>query len=97
MAKAVNIPADALVRRWSATTSWRTRARRDFSKVSTRLFPIENPLYYAVPFGDSGMLVLIGGIDCDADCRALDAEKNPVPGLFVAGTPWAAASWWTIP
>ena len=57
----------------------------DFSKVSTRLFPVENPPYYAVPFGDSGMLVLIGGIDCDVDCRALDAEKNPVPGLFVAG------------
>ena len=31
------------------------------------------------------MLVLLGGIDCDAQCRALDAEKNPVPGLFVAG------------
>ncbi|MEY8315251.1 FAD-binding protein [Adlercreutzia muris] len=57
----------------------------DFSKVPTRLFPVENPPFYAVPFGDSGMLVLIGGIDCDAQCRALDAEKNPVPGLFVAG------------
>ena len=33
----------------------RTRARdADFSKVSARLFPIENPPYYAVPFGDSG-------------------------------------------
>ena len=57
----------------------------DFSKVPTRLFPVENPPFYAVSFGDSGMLVLIGGIDCDAQCRALDAEKNPVPGLFVAG------------
>ena len=57
----------------------------DFSKVPTRLFPVENPPFYAVPFGDSGMLVLIGGIDRDAQCRALDAEKNPVPGLFVAG------------
>ena len=60
----------------------------DFSKVPTRLFPVENPQlmpFYAVPLGDSGMLVLIGGIDCDAQCRALDAEKNPVPGLFVAG------------
>ena len=52
----------------------------DFSKVPTRLFPVENPPFYAVPLGDSGMLVLIGGIDCDAQCRALDAEKNPVPG-----------------
>ena len=30
-------------------------------------------------------LVLIGGIDCDTRCRALDADKNPVPGLYVAG------------
>ena len=57
----------------------------DFGKVPTRLFPVENPPYYAVPFGDSGMLVVIGGIDCDTQCRALDADKNPVPGLYVAG------------
>ena len=57
----------------------------DFGKVPTRLFPVENPPYYAVPFGDSGMLVVIGGIDCDTRCRALDADKNPVPGLYVAG------------
>ena len=57
----------------------------DFGKVPTRLFPVENPPYYAVPFGDSGMLVVIGGIDCDTQCHALDADKNPVPGLYVAG------------
>ena len=57
----------------------------DFGKVPTRLFPVENPPYYAVPFGDSGMLVVIGGFDCDTQCRALDADKNPVPGLYVAG------------
>lgn len=57
----------------------------DFSKVSTRLFAVENPPYYAVPFGDSGMLVLIGGIDCDESCHALDADKNIVSGLYVAG------------
>ena len=57
----------------------------DFGKVPTRLFPVENPPYYAAPFGDSGMLVVIGGIDCDTQCRALDADTNPVPGLYVAG------------
>lgn len=31
------------------------------------------------------MLVLIGGIDCDESCHALDAEKNTVSGLYVAG------------
>ncbi len=57
----------------------------DFGKVPTRLFPVENPPCYAVPFGDSGMLVVIGGIDCDTQRRTLDADKNPVPGLYVAG------------
>ena len=86
LAKAVNIPADALVETVERYNELAHAGKdADFSKVSTRLFPIENPPYYAVPFGDSGMLVLIGGIDCDVDCRALDAEKNPVPGLFVAG------------
>ena len=86
LAKAVNIPADALVETAERYNELAHAGKdADFSKVSTRLFPVENPPYYAVPFGDSGMLVLIGGIDCDVDCRALDAEKNPVPGLFVAG------------
>ena len=86
LAKAVNIPADALVETVERYNELAHAGKdADFSKVSSRLFPIENPPYYAVPFGDSGMLVLIGGIDCDVDCRALDAEKNPVPGLFVAG------------
>ena len=86
LAKAVDIPADALVATVERYNELAHAGKdTDFSKVSTRLFPIENPPYYIVPFGDSGMLVLIGGIDCDAECRALDAEKNPVPGLFVAG------------
>ena len=86
LAKAVNIPADALVETVERYNELAHAGKdADFSKVSTRLFPVENPPYCAVPFGDSGMLVLIGGIDCDVDCRALDAEKNPVPGLFVAG------------
>lgn len=86
LAKAVSIPADALtetVERYNELAH--AGKDTDFSKVSTRLFPIENPPYYVAPFGDSGMLVLIGGIDCDAECHALDAEKNQVPGLFVAG------------
>ena len=86
LAAAIDVPADALtatVARYNELCA--AGEDTDFSKVATRLFPVENPPYYAVPFGDSGMLVLIGGIDCDTRCRALDAEKNPVPGLYVAG------------
>lgn len=86
LAAAVNIPADALTATVARYNELAHAGKdTDFSKVATRLFPVENPPFYAVPFGDSGMLVLIGGIDCDVECRALDAEKNPVPGLFVAG------------
>ena len=86
LAGKIEVPADALT---ATVDRYNELAHKgvdeDFSKVSSRLFPIENPPYYAVPFGDSGMLVLIGGIDCDPDLHALDAEKNPVPGLYVAG------------
>ena len=86
LAAAIDVPADTLVATVERYNELAHAGKdTDFSKVATRLFPVENPPYYAVPFGDSGMLVLIGGIDCDTDCHALDAEKNPVPGLYVAG------------
>lgn len=95
----MNIPADALVETVERYNELAHAGKdADFSKVSTRLFPVENPPYYAVPFGDSGMLVLIGGIDCDVDCRALDAREEPGARPVRGGEhPWAAASWWTIP
>lgn len=86
LAGKIEVPADALkatVDRYNELAH--KGVDEDFSKVSSRLFPIEEGPFYAVPFGDSGMLVLIGGIDCDPDLHALDAEKNPVPGLYVAG------------
>lgn len=86
IAAAVDIPADTLketVARYNELVQ--AGVDEDFSKKADRLFPIENPPYYVVPFGDSGMLVLIGGIDCDPDLHALDAEQNIVEGLYVAG------------
>lgn len=86
LAEKIGAPFDALnatVERYNELA--RNGKDVDFGKVPARLFPVENPPYYAVPFGDSGMLVVIGGIDCDTQCRALDAGKNPVPGLYVAG------------
>ena len=86
LAAAIEVPAETLVTTVERYNELAHAGKdEDFSKVATRLFPIENPPYYAVPFGDSGMLVLIGGIDCDTSCRALNADKEPVPGLYVAG------------
>lgn len=57
----------------------------DFGKMPKRLFPVENPPFYACKFASAGMLVLCGGIDCDLDMRALDNEDQVIPGLYVAG------------
>ncbi len=86
LADAVQIPAanlKATIERYNELAH--AGKDEDFSKVSSRLFPLENPPYYIIPFGDSGMLVVIGGIDCDVDLHALDAESEPIPGLYVAG------------
>ena len=86
LASAVNIPADTLkasIERYNELA--KAGKDEDFAKVSTRLFPVENPPFYVVPFGDSGMLVLIGGIDCDTSLHALDEEQNILEGLYVAG------------
>lgn len=56
----------------------------DFGKAEGFLNPIESP-YYVYEGIPGQMLVIMGGIDCDDDCRALDADGNPVSGLYVAG------------
>ena len=57
----------------------------DFGKMPKRMFPVENPPFYACKFASAGMLVLCGGIDCDLDMHALDTEDKVIPGLYVAG------------
>lgn len=56
----------------------------DFGKDASKMVPIEAP-YYVYEGHPGNMLVIMGGIDCDDDCRALDAGSNPVGGLYVAG------------
>ncbi len=51
-----------------------------------RLFPVENPPFYGCAFSAArSMLVMIGGLECDHDLHVVDADDNPIPGLFVAG------------
>ena len=58
----------------------------DFGKMSKRLFPVENPPFYGCSFSAArSMLVMIGGLECDHDLHVVDADDNPIPGLFVAG------------
>ena len=58
----------------------------DFGKMSKRMFPVENPPYYACKFGNAGMLVMFGGLECNHDLQVTkDGTNDPIPGLYVAG------------
>ncbi|MDR2106832.1 MAG: FAD-binding protein [Coriobacteriales bacterium] len=86
LAEKTKLPKDALaatIKRYNELAA--KGVDEDFCKVSSRLFPVETPPFYAVNFGDSGMLVVIGGIDCDESLRALGPDKKVVDGLYVAG------------
>jgi uncharacterized protein with FMN-binding domain len=57
----------------------------DFGKVSSRLFPLNNGPYYADQFECALLLVICGGLESDEDCHTFDADRNVIPGLYVAG------------
>jgi uncharacterized protein with FMN-binding domain len=57
----------------------------DFGKVSSRLFPLNQPPYYADQFECALLLVIIGGLESDENCHTFDADRNQIPGLYVAG------------
>ena len=47
---------------------------------------MEEGPFYAVQFNAAMILVVMGGLVVDHNtCQALDAERNPIPGLYVAG------------
>lgn len=57
----------------------------DFHKPASRLFPVENGPFYADKFTTALLLVCIGGLESDEDCHTYDADRNIIPGLYVAG------------
>ena len=57
----------------------------DFHKPASRLFAVENGPFYADKFTTALLLVCIGGLESDEDCRTFDANRNVIPGLYVAG------------
>jgi hypothetical protein len=57
----------------------------DFGKVSSRLWQLNKAPYYADQFECALLLVIIGGLESDEDCHTFDADRNVIPGLYVAG------------
>jgi hypothetical protein len=57
----------------------------DFNKMGKRLSKLQTPPYYASKIGMGGLLCVHGGIECDLQLRALDSDRNVIPGLYVCG------------
>ena len=57
----------------------------DFHKPASRMWAVENSPFYADKFTTALLLVCIGGLESDEDCHTFDADRNVIPGLYVAG------------
>ena len=57
----------------------------DFHKSASRMWAVENGPFYADKFTTALLLVCIGGLESDKDCHTFDADRNVIPGLYVAG------------
>ena len=57
----------------------------DFHKPASRMWAVENGPFYADKFTTALLLVCIGGLESDEDCQTFDADRNVIPGLYVAG------------
>ena len=57
----------------------------DLHKPASRMWAVENGPFYADKFTTALLLVCIGGLESDEDCHTFDADRNVIPGLYVAG------------
>jgi fumarate reductase flavoprotein subunit len=57
----------------------------DFGKRADRLYPIVEPPFYGTKEEGAFAFCMTHGIMADADCHALDKDRNIVKGLYVAG------------
>lgn len=56
----------------------------DFGKQADRMFPIEQAPYFAVPI-KSHLLVTVGSLNVSPEMQCLDANSNPIEGLYAVG------------
>ena len=57
----------------------------DFHKPASRMWAVENGPFYADKFTTALLRVCIGGLESDENCHTFDADRNVIPGLYVAG------------
>lgn len=73
---------EATVNRYNAHAV--SKSDTDFGKRPELLFPIRKPPFYASKFGPA-MLAVAGGLLVDTRLQVLDADQNPIPGLYAVG------------
>lgn len=85
LAGLIDVPADALkatVERYNKMCA--AKADIDFFKEDTFLNPIVEPPFYATKVGPAILTVPVGLV-CNEDFQCLDADGNPIEGLYTCG------------
>jgi succinate dehydrogenase/fumarate reductase flavoprotein subunit len=57
----------------------------EFAKRADRLYPIEKPPFYGTREEGAFAFCMVHGVNADENCHALTANRDIVPGLYVAG------------
>ena len=85
LATGLNIPVEpfkAQVERYNKYAA--TGVDEEYGKVAYRLTPIDTPPYYGVR-NVAWLLSTLDGIRINQNMNAIDADHNPIPGLYVCG------------
>lgn len=57
----------------------------DYAKQKKYLFPLTDGPFYAQRMGVGLCLVIMGGLESDAEAHVLDLERQVIPGLYASG------------
>lgn len=85
LAEKIGVPAEQLtatVERYNALCA--EGVDEDFCKNPALLYPIDEPPFYASKVG-AVLLEVVGGAKIDTNLQCLDAQGNPIPGLYAIG------------
>ena len=85
LAEKLQIPADAFVasvKRYNELCE--KGVDEDFGKESYRMLPLDTPPFRAATIGGQ-LLCTLDGLRVNTDLQVLDANHDPIPGLYAAG------------
>ena len=85
LAEKLNLPVETTVASWKHYNEMAAAGEdTDYYKEKHRLMAIDTPPFYGVRLWPK-VHHCMGGVKTDLDCRVLDMELAPIPGLFAAG------------